>query len=255
MTFMEKIKLPIEENKEDNISPLNPDFWWLWKMLLISIPLFIISYLFFYLFSYFIIWWISLEREKTLFSDISILESDSTLININDYLTNKITDLDNINIYLEDSEEINAYAFLWWKIIVTTWLLENIDYEEELIFIIWHEMEHVKNRDVLQSLLTDIPFYLTLQFMWLEFGEEIFNITSKYTSKTTEIEADDWWIKLMNKMNLNLNCSLNFFEKENNIFENYLQLISTHPTNINRIRNIDEQNINIGKECTPFVYE
>ncbi|MFC1797808.1 hypothetical protein ACFLY2_01160 [Patescibacteria group bacterium] len=56
-------------------------------------------------------------------------------------------------------------------------------------------------------------------------------------------------------MNLNLDCSLNFFEKENNIFDDYLQLISTHPTNIKRIENIKEQNLNPGKECSEFIYE
>lgn len=136
---METIKLPIEENKEDNINPSNPDLWWLWKMLMITIPVFIISYLFFYIFSYFIIWAISIEKEKQLFSDLSLIEEDKTLLDINTHLANKINDLKDTSIYLEDSEDINAYAFIWWNIILTTWLLENIDYEEELIFIIWNE--------------------------------------------------------------------------------------------------------------------
>jgi predicted metalloprotease with PDZ domain len=56
-------------------------------------------------------------------------------------------------------------------------------------------------------------------------------------------------------MNLNLDCSLNFFEKENNIFDNYLQLVSDHPTNMKRIKNIKEQNKNLDKECTIFEYK
>lgn len=251
---MKTIKLPIKEDEEDNINPSNPDFWWFWKMLIITISILVISYSLFYIFAYFIIWNISLEKEKELFWTFSESE-DKEIFNINDFLTNKINDLENIDIYLEDSEEINAYAFLWWKIILTTWLLKNIDYEEELIFIIWHEMKHVKNRDVLQSLLTDVPFYLTLQFIWFNLNEQILNITHSYTSKTTEIEADNWWIALVNEMNLNLDCSLNFFEKENNIFDNYLQLVSDHPTNMKRIKNIKEQNKNLDKECTIFEYK
>lgn len=115
-------------------------------------------------------------------------------------------------------------------------------------------MKHVENRDVLQALLTDIPFYLTLQIIWFDFAEQILDITSSYSSKTTEIEADNWWIQLVNEMKLNLDCSLNFFEKENDIFDNYLQLISTHPTNINRIKNIKKQNINNEKKCHKFIY-
>jgi len=56
-------------------------------------------------------------------------------------------------------------------------------------------------------------------------------------------------------MRLNLNCSLNFFEKENNIFDNSLQLISDHPTNIKRIKNIKEKNENPKKKCNKFIYK
>jgi Zn-dependent protease with chaperone function len=251
---MKTFKLPIKEDREDNINPSNPNFLWLWKMIIISIPLFIVSYIVFYTFSYFIIWNISIEKEKELFSDILLTEENKTLFDINSHLTNKIKDLKYINIYLENNEEVNAYALIWWNIILTTWLLQNIDYEEELIFIIWHEMKHIENRDVLQALLTDVPFYLTLQIMWFDFAEQILDITSTYSSKTTEIEADNWWIQLVNDMNLNLDCSLNFFEKENSIFDNYLQLISSHPTNINRITNIKKQNINKNKKCNKFIY-
>ena len=249
---MEEIKLPIKEDKKDQISPLNPDFWWLWKMIIIIIPIIIISYLLFYFFAHFIIWNISIEKERELFWDIS--EKENMQIFDLKSLKNEIEGLNNTNIYIEKNNEINAYAIIWWDIILTTWLLENIENEEELIFIIWHENEHIKNRDVLQSLLTDIPFYLTMQFLWFNFDNKILNITKKYSSKTTEIKADNWWIELINKMNLNLNCSLIFFEKENKIFDNYLQLISDHPTNINRIKNIKNQNWNNQKKCTPFIY-
>lgn len=247
---MEKIKLPIKEHIEDNITPSNPDFSWLGKMLMITIPVFIISYFLFYIFAYFVVWAISLEKEKELFSDIT---SNETKIDINKFLTNKIENLENIDIYFQDSEEINAYAMIWANIIITKWLLENIKNEEELIFIIWHEMEHIKNRDVLKSLLTDIPFYITLQFIWIQLNETIFSIATAYNSQTTEIEADNWWINLVNKMNLNLGCSLNFFEEES-YFQTYLQFISTHPSNIKRIENIKKQNLNTHKECNAFHY-
>ncbi len=251
---MKTVKLPIKWDYEDNINPSNPDFWWLWKMLIITIPFFIVSYLSFYLFSYFIIWSISLEKEKELFSDIPFIKENKTLLDINTNLTNKIVDLKGINIYLEDSEDINAYAFIWWNIILTKWLLENIDYEEELIFIVWHEMKHIENRDVLHSLLTEIPFYLTLQFFWFDFNKDISNIANKYSSRITEINADIWWIELINKMNLNLNCSVNFFENWNGDFNNYLLLLSDHPTNVKRIEKMKKMNLNKNIKCHKFIY-
>jgi len=248
---MEKIDLPIEKNYEDTIKPSNPDFWWLWKMLIITVPLFLISYIFFYLFSYFVIWNISIEKEKELFWEIT---NNWKKIDINNYLNNKINNLKNIDIFITDSDEINAYALLWWKIELTEWLLNEIKYEEELIFIIWHEMEHIKNRDVLNSLLTEIPFYLTLQFIWFDLNNDISKISTNYINRYTEINADDWWIKLINQMWLNLDCSLEFFKRDNWKFNNYFLLLSDHPTNDKRINNLEKNNLNKNKKCNIFTY-
>lgn len=251
---MEKITLPIEKDHDDTIKPWNPDFWWLFKMLIIIIPFIIISYLLFYLFAYFIIWNITIQKERELFGDIN---NKNTIFYINNKLKNKIPNntLDKINIYLEDNEEINAYAVIWWNIIITTSLLDNIKYEEEIIFIIWHEIQHIKNRDVLKNLLTDIPFYLTLQFMWFNVNNQILSTTNNYKNKYTELSADNWWIKLINDMWLNLKCSTYFFEKDNDKFNTYKQFLSDHPTNINRIKNINKQNLNTNKKCNLFNYK
>jgi Zn-dependent protease with chaperone function len=250
---MEKITLPIKKNNVDYITPSNPDFKWLFKMLIIIIPFIIISYLLFYLFAYFVIWSISIQKEKELFGNIN---NKKTIFNINNKLKNKIPKkyLKNTNIYLENNNEVNAYAMLWWDIIVTTSLLSNIKYEEELIFIIWHEMQHIKNRDVLKNLLTNIPFYLTLKFIWFNVNNQILNATNNYKNKYTELTADNWWIELINKMWLNLDCSLEFFKRDNWKFNNYFLLLSDHPTNDKRIENLEKHNLNKDKKCNIFTY-
>lgn len=250
---MEKIELPIED---DNVSPSKPDLWWLFKMLAIVISFVIFWYLIFYIFTYFIIWNITLEKEKEYFWNFWITSE----LKIFDFskLINKIPDIDNYKIYVKNSSEVNAYAVIWWNIILTTGLLENLDYEEELIFILWHEIKHIENRDVLKAYLTNIPLLITLNYLWFETNNQIINIseiTIKQINKNTELNADNWWIELINKMWLNLDCSSNFFKKENDIFANYLQLISSHPTNQKRIKNIKSKNENNEKECTKLNLE
>lgn len=248
---MKKIDLPINIEKSDNVLPWKPDLWWLFYMLLIIIPFLITCYLLFYWFAYIVVWNISLDTEKDLFWDIW-LENNLTKFDLN-ILDNKIDNLFEYDVYLKDSSEINAYALLGWNIIITKGLLENIDYEEELIFILWHESEHIKNRDVLKSLLSDIPFSLSLHFLGFDFWLWLFDmtkITTNYFNKNIELNSDKWWIYLINKMNLNLNCSIIFFENDTKIFNTYLQFISTHPTNINRISKIRSKIKNTDKECT-----
>lgn len=245
---MEKIELPI---KKDNISPTNPDFKWLTKMIIIIVLFFLAWYIAFYSFAHLIIAKISLEDEKKYFKD-TYISSDLKEFDTN-LLINKIKNIENIDIYIQKSDEVNAYAILWWNIIITSWLIKNIKYEEELIFIIWHEKEHIINRDVLRALLTELPFTLTLQFLWFDFWNDlknISNLSNNYISKNIELNSDNWWIELINEMWLNLNCSLNFFEKDNGKFYSYLQIISTHPINKTRIENIKKNNINRNKDCT-----
>ncbi len=249
---MKKIVLPIDVEEGDNITPGKPAIKWMISMLSILI-LFIVSwYLIFIAFAHLVIWNISLEDEKKYFWDFMVSDEQMILFNT-DSLQNKLVGLDNLDIYLSESEEVNAYAILWWNIVITKWLLENIEYEEELIFILWHEASHVYNRDVLKSMLSNIPFVITLYFLgyeiWIDYID-IVDLTSNYVSKTTELNADDWWIKLLNDMELNLECSLNFFNKDTDIFSSYLQFISTHPTNISRIKNIRKNNKFPDKECS-----
>jgi Zn-dependent protease with chaperone function len=43
--------------------------------------------------------------------------------------------------------------------------LKNIENQEELVFIMSHEMGHIKNRDVLKAYTTEVPLKLTLSLL------------------------------------------------------------------------------------------
>jgi len=149
---------------DDEVSPLRPDFKWMSYMIWISIPLFAFTFLFFYIFSNFIISKLDLKDEKTYFWN-SFLDKSAEKMDLTKF-SYKIILPEYIDVYIIESPEINAFASIWWNVLFTTSLIEKLKYEEEFLFILWHEIEHIKNRDVIKSFSTKIPFYITLAFLW-----------------------------------------------------------------------------------------
>jgi predicted Zn-dependent protease len=153
----------------------------------------------------------------------------------------------------------NAFATLWWNIILTTELLEELEYEEELLFIIWHEAEHIEKRHVLTWLLTNIPFKMTLVLLGFEFDTSfISKKTTQFFDKNLETKADQWGIDFLNEINLNLECALGFFSRESpSLFNSYFEFDSSHPITQNRIKHI-QQAAEISanyQDCHTLVYE
>ena len=158
---MQKIDLPIDTNES---SPTNPDFGWWFKMLGIFVWFLAFSYLVFFIFSNVVLKNLSLETEKEWFWDIEKWEK----FDYEKYLDYKIPEFSDYNFNLDSSEEINAYAFIWWNININRWFLDDIENQEELVFVMAHEMAHIKNRDVLRALSTEIPLQITMQFLWFD---------------------------------------------------------------------------------------
>ncbi|MDD2515745.1 MAG: M48 family metalloprotease [Candidatus Gracilibacteria bacterium] len=228
---------------DDYVNPLKPDLNWFFKMIGIVIGLLIFAYLLSYLFANLVISNFSLETEKKYFGNFykgnggSYQKFDKTILSYN------IKIPDYIDIYIIDKNEINAFATIGGNILVTKELLKKIDYEEELIFIIGHEINHVMNRAPIRTLTTNIPFYLTLMFLGLNTNvdySKIYSITSAYTSRDAEKKADDGGLNFVKEAGGDNSCVLNFFKKDSNYLEKYLYFSSSHPTDAQRIQNIKE---------------
>jgi Zn-dependent protease with chaperone function len=102
----------------------------------------------------------------------------------------------------------------------------------------------------------DIPFRFTLASLWFDSVLEWISfskITWNYLSQEKEKNADEWWIQLINSLELNLNCSTWFFEWDNIINPIFTTLLSTHPSSESRIENI-KNNAEYKTECTPLKY-
>ncbi len=51
------------------------------------------------------------------------------------------------------------------RITITDTLLSQAKNEEEILFILGHEMGHIQNRDVLRSLARSMPIKVTLEML------------------------------------------------------------------------------------------
>lgn len=230
---MQKINLPVDKNEAN---PSNPDFKWWITMVSILAWFIIFSYLVFLWFSKIILVNIDLETEKKWFWNL--WNTNNQVFDYKNYSTYEIEEFKNYNIYLEEDIIVNAYAFIGWNINVTRWLLDEITNQEELIFIIAHEIGHIENRDNLKSLTTEIPMQLTLAFLWFDIWSWDYSILSiwwKAISKNTELNADIFAIELLKKYNINPLCAKQFFEADHNFADSAMEMLSSHPLNSTRI--------------------
>ena len=171
------------------------------------------------------------------------MEHSHNEFNYTKYSDYKIEEFEKYNFNLEDNEEINAYAFIWWNINITTWFIENIENQEELVFVMAHEMGHIRNRDILKAFSTEIPLKLTLLSLWIDiwmWDTSIIDIWWKFLSKNTEISADKVWLEIFEKYKINPLCAKEFFERDHNLTDSVMEMISDHPLNISRIKLLED---------------
>lgn len=253
---MEKIDLPIEIEENDKISPWKPDFKWLWKMILVSFSLVLILYVSIIIFSKFIIQNISIEEEKKFFWELT--KDENAILFDKSWLWEDLWELNNYEIYISEEKSPNAFATIWANIYITEWLLKEAKTKEEILFILAHEMTHVKNRDVLTWFTKTMPFTALLNYFWIDFWSWILSSStfiSTYFTREIERKADFWAIEYINNMKLNWTCVNRFFSSFASDNERFLKFTTDHPINKDRIDYINENVIYKDKECEKFDYK
>ncbi len=231
----EKIELPTESI---DAQPHKPDFKWAGIMLGVWVWFFAFSFLVFHLFANFIVANISIEKEKQIFW--SIFAEEIWTQKLQDYysFSKQILEFEQYNIFVNEDEQINAFTFPGANILATTELIDSAKYEEEIIFVLAHEIGHVQLRHNLKALARNLPFKITLFFLWFDINLWITNLTEatlNSASRDAEQQADKIAIRIMKKNNLNPYCASRFFEQ---LPDSSLKFMSTHPTNNSRIQNI-----------------
>lgn len=252
---MKKIVLPIESSEEDSINPLRPDLSWFTKMIIIVIVALLFAVWGSYVFSHVLLSRIDLDTEKRYFWSMMIDES-MTPLDLRTLQTLGIAEsFSGYSVYIQDSHEENAYATLGGNIIVTSTLLENIEHEEELVFILGHERAHIEHRDVIRSFAQSMPIILTLQSLWIDTGNSTTQMSSvlrNYASREKESSADDSGIVFLESLGLNPLCATGFFERTKHGFETYIEVFSDHPISQERLQKLEATGLNMDTECTPL---
>jgi len=159
------------------------------------------------------------------------------------YIDFEIPEFEQFDFYLSDSPEINAYATLGANIILTSGLLAELENQEELIFVMAHEVAHINWRDVLRSLTIHLPLKIILANLGFDLNIGSISLTQAgilMLGKSTELNADRYAAKLLVKYWLNPACAKPFFERSLNMPNTVMEMLSDHPTNLTRLKLLDE---------------
>lgn len=148
-----------------------------------------------------------------------------------------------INVICE--KEPNAFAFPGGKITVTSGLVENIKSENGLMFVLGHEIGHFVNRDHLQGFGRQLALAALMGMFGFSDSSWVVNIGQapmRTFQREQELEADDYGLKLLNKIYGHTEGAGEFFEHmkktETGTEKVLASLFSTHPPSEERLEQL-----------------
>jgi len=143
---------------------------------------------------------------------------------------------------IDDSEQANAMALPGGLIIVTQGLLDQVESENELAFVLGHELGHFKNRDHLRALgrgvVLSVFFALVTGSDVAGIGIKAADLTLRGFSRDQETKADEFGLAIVHSEYGHVNESWRLFERwkvTDNSFIDLVTYLSTHPETGDRI--------------------
>jgi Zn-dependent protease with chaperone function len=156
-------------------------------------------------------------------------------------------------IEIDDSEVANAMAFPGGLIIVTQGLLDQVESENELAFVLGHELGHFKNRDHLRGLgrgiLLSLFFSVTTGSDVAGIGINAADIALRGFSRQQESNADEFGLSVVNAEYGHVNESWRLFERWDAREKGLIDLapyLSTHPDSGDRVANMQKYAYDLG---------
>ena len=171
-------------------------------------------------------------------------------------IRNRILEIDpkfpktsNLDINVINEPQLNAFCYPNGNIYITSALYQELKSDEELTFIIAHEMAHYKHKDHLLSLrrsLSNGVILIIISFVnpnSKEIGTLVnggLNVTDLKFSRGAEEKADKYAIKIMNILYGNAKAGVDVMQtlKSKNSFD--IEFLSTHPNLDKRIKYIQK---------------
>tara|TARA_R110002096_G_scaffold65006_4_gene158329 strand:- start:61452 stop:62288 length:837 start_codon:yes stop_codon:yes gene_type:complete len=147
---------------------------------------------------------------------------------------------------IDDSEIANAMALPGGLIIVTSGLLDQVESENELAFVLGHELGHFKNRDHLRALGRGTVMGLLYAVVLGRsdasgIGIRVADVTLRRFSRGQESDADAFGLELVNAEYRHVNQSWRLFERwsiEDEAMIKFVTYLSTHPDSGERVADL-----------------
>ena len=194
---------------------------------------------------------ISVEQEKKLTNylsfDFNISNNENRYLNEISTKLEKCAELPyNVKVFIMDDSNANAFALPGGTIYVTSGILKQLDSENELAFILGHELGHFKHKDHLRGLgkgliLSMITLLVGADNSLLNIGLEVGQ--AKY-SQSDELKADKFGLEIMQCAYGSVTDASKFFEKMNKD-DGWKYFLASHPSfskRVDSINDIIEQN-------------
>jgi Zn-dependent protease with chaperone function len=164
---------------------------------------------------------------------------------------------------VDDSEQANAMALPGGLIIVTQGLLDQVESENELAFVLGHELGHFKNRDHLRALGRGIVLSMFFAVVTgndvAGIGIKVADLTLRGFSRQQETKADDFGLAIVHAEYGHVNEAWRLFERwkiTDNSFIDLVTYLSTHPETGDRIADMrshaEEKGWRTDGEITPL---
>jgi len=207
--------------------------------------------------------YISPEQEKELSKFLSI---DINVSNSNNSYLEKITKKlsrcaklpYDINSYIMDDEQPNAFAVPGGSIYITKGMIKKVQSENELAFIIGHELGHFKNKDHLRILGHKLIFGTVAMLIGNDYGmaaSTTMSIGNAKYSQSAELQADLYGLEVMHCAYGNVTDATKIFEKMSD-GEEWKYFTATHPNFEKRIIKMKEKivkdRLNTSKQAIPL---
>jgi predicted Zn-dependent protease len=209
-------------------------------------------------FATYFVTFIPVETENRLFKSFAILDdfklSDDKYQVYAEKLLNKIPETVkpegyNLSIAVVKNNDVNAYAMPGGQIILTQSLVDKIETENGLVFIIGHEIGHYHGRDHLKVISRQVLFATMSALILGQSSADIgslntlvnFGVDSHY-SRGDERKADIWGVKALIETYGHAGGATQIFKEiiEESKLQQYGEFLSTHPVNEKRIQAIED---------------
>ena len=148
-----------------------------------------------------------------------------------------------LHVHVQKSDMFNAITLPAGHIVVFTGLLESIDNENELAFVLAHELGHLHNRDHLKSMGRGVIFVVASTAILgsdntiSQIVSQSVDVTDRQFSQKQELDADRFALHLLNASYHHVGGSVSFFQRlSQREGAASLAILSTHPPTQERLK-------------------